>query len=145
MPYTIGVPKETEAGERLVALAPEVVMRLTKAGATVIVERGAGSSAYYQDADYEKVGATLGSREEAFGADVLVKVRPPSEEEIPLMKQGGAYIGFMAPLDNPGLSKSIAARGTTALSMELVPRISRAQKMDALSALRSIGGYRAVR
>ncbi|MGB0649381.1 MAG: Re/Si-specific NAD(P)(+) transhydrogenase subunit alpha [Rhodothermales bacterium] len=144
MPYTIGVPKETEAGERLVALVPEVVLRLTKAGATVVLERGAGSSAYYQDADYEKVGATLGSREEAFGADILVKVRPPSEEEIPLMKQGGAYIGFMAPLDNPGLSKSIAARGTTALSMEMVPRISRAQKMDALSALSSIGGYRAV-
>jgi len=144
MPYTIGVPKETEAGERLVALVPEVVLRLTKAGATVVLERGAGSSAYYLDADYEKVGATLGSREEAFGADILVKVRPPSEEEIPLMKQGGAYIGFMAPLDNPGLSKSIAARGTTALSMEMVPRISRAQKMDALSALSSIGGYRAV-
>lgn len=144
MPYTIGVPKETAAGERLVSLVPEVVLRLTKAGATVVLERGAGSSAFYTDADYEKVGATLGSREDAFGADILVKVQPPSEEEIPLMKQGGAYIGFMAPLDNPQLSRSIASRGTTALSMELVPRISRAQKMDALSALSSIGGYRAV-
>lgn len=144
MPYTIGVPKETAAGERLVALVPEVVARLVKGGASVVLERGAGASAYYTDADYEKVGATLGSREEAFGADILVKVQPPSQEEIPLMKQGGAYIGFMAPLDRPELSKAIAGRGTTALSMELVPRISRAQKMDALSALSSIGGYRAV-
>jgi len=144
MPYTIGVPKETAAGERLVALVPEVVARLVKAGATVVVERGAGASAYYPDADYEKVGATLGSREDAFGADILVKVQPPSNDEIPLMKQGGAYIGFMAPLDKPEISKAMAGRGTTALSMELVPRISRAQKMDALSALSSIGGYRAV-
>lgn len=144
MPYTIGVPKETAAGERLVALVPEVVARLVKGGASVVVERGAGNSAFYSDADYEKVGASLVSREEAFGADILVKVQPPSMDEIPLMKQGGAYIGFMAPLDNPQLCRTIAERQTTALSMELVPRISRAQKMDALSALSSIGGYRAV-
>ncbi len=144
MPYTIGVPRETADGERLVAMVPEVVARLVKAGATVVVERGAGAEAFYSDAAFEKVGATPGSREDAFGADILVKVRPPSEEEIPLMKQGGAYIGFMAPLDTPELSRSIASRGTTALSMELVPRISRAQKMDALSALSSIAGYRAV-
>ena len=144
MPYTIGVVKETLAGERLVALVPEVVARLAKAGATVLVERGAGAEAFYADAAYEAVGATLASREAAFGADILVKVRPPSADEIPLMKQDGAYIGFMAPLDEPAISKAIAARGTTALSMELVPRISRAQKMDALSALSSIAGYRAV-
>ena len=144
MPYTIGVPKETAAGERLVALVPEVVARLVKGGASVVVERGAGNSAFYSDADYEKVGASLVSRGEAFGADIRVKVQPPSMDEIPRMKQGGAYIGFMAPLDNPQLCRTIAERQTTALSMELVPRISRAQKMDALSALSSIGGYRAV-
>ena len=144
MPYTVGVPKETAPGERLVALVPEVVTRLTKAGATVLVERGAGAEAFYAASAFEAAGATLATREEALGADILVKVQPPSEAEIPLMKQGGVYIGFMAPLDNPGISASIATRGTTALSMELVPRISRAQKMDALSALSSIGGYRAV-
>ncbi len=144
MPYTIGVPKETAAGERLVALVPEVVARLVKDGAQVVLERGAGTSAYYSDADYERVGATVGTRQQAFGADILVKVQPPTIEEIGLMKQGGAYIGFMAPLDEPGLSAAMAKRGTTGLAMELVPRISRAQKMDALSALSSIGGYRAV-
>lgn len=144
MAYTIGVVKETAPGERLVALVPEVVTRLTKAGATVLVERGAGAEAFHKDAEYEAAGATLATREEAFGADILVKVQPPNEEEIPLLKQGGAYIGFLSPLDNPRISQSMAGRGTTALSMEMVPRISRAQKMDALSALSSIGGYRAV-
>ena len=144
MSYTIGVPKETAAGERLVALVPEVVARLVKDGAQVVVERGAGTSAYYTDAAYEMVGATLGTRQEAFGADILVKVQPPTIDEIGLMKQSGAYIGFMAPLDEPSLSGVMAKRGTTGLAMELVPRISRAQKMDALSALSSIGGYRAV-
>jgi len=144
MAYTIGVPKETATGERMVALVPEVVMRLTKAGATVNVEAGAGSSAHYPDADFEKAGATITSREDAFASDIVVKVKPPSEEEIALLKQGAAYIGFMNPLDEPGISDSMSRRGTTALSMEMVPRISRAQKMDALSALSSIGGYRAV-
>lgn len=144
MSYSIGVPKETATGERLVALVPEVVARLVKDGAQVVVERGAGSSAYFSDAEYESVGATLGTRQEAFGADILVKVQPPTIEEIGLMKQGGAYVGFMAPLDEPHLSAAMAKRGTTGLAMELVPRISRAQKMDALSALSSIGGYRAV-
>ena len=144
MSYTIGVPKESVPGERLVALVPEVVSRLVKGGASVIVERGAGEGSFYPDAEFEKAGARMGSREDAFGADILVKVQPPSQQETGLMKTGGAYIGFLAPLDQPGIAKAVAARGTTALSMELVPRISRAQKMDALSALSSLAGYRAV-
>jgi len=128
----------------MVALVPEVVLRLTKAGATVQVEKGAGASAYYSDAEFEKVGAIMVSREQAFASDIVVKVKPPSDPEIKLMKEGGAYIGFMNPLDDPQISQKMAARGTTSLSMEMVPRISRAQKMDALSALSSIGGYRAV-
>jgi len=144
MSYTIGVPKESVPGERLVALVPEVVSRLVKGGASVIVERGAGEGAFYPDAEFEKAGARMGSREDAFGADILVKVQPPSQQETGLMKTGGAYIGFLAPLDQPGIAKAVAARGITALSMELVPRISRAQKMDALSALSSLAGYRAV-
>jgi NAD(P) transhydrogenase subunit alpha len=144
MSYTIGVPKESVPGERLVALVPEVVSRLVKGGASVIVERGAGEGSFYPDAEFEKAGARMGSREDAFGADILVKVQPPSQQETGLMKTGGAFIGFLAPLDQPGIAKAVAARGTTALSMELVPRISRAQKMDALSALSSLAGYRAV-
>jgi H+-translocating NAD(P) transhydrogenase subunit alpha len=144
MPYTIGVPKETFPGERMVALIPEVIVRLIKSGATVQVERGAGSSAFYSDADFEKAGATLVSKDQAFASDIFVKVKPPNDSEIALMKEGGAYIGFMNPLDEPEISNKMAARGTTSLSMEMVPRISRAQKMDALSALSSIAGYRAV-
>ncbi|MBT6200680.1 MAG: NAD(P)(+) transhydrogenase (Re/Si-specific) subunit alpha, partial [Bacteroidetes Order II. Incertae sedis bacterium] len=144
MAYTIGVPKETASGERLVALIPEVVARLVKAGATLNIEAGAGESAHYSDAAFEKVGASLVSREAAFSSDIVVKVQPPSAEEIGLMKDGGAYIGFMKPLDEPDISARMAAKGLTSLSMEMVPRISRAQKMDALSALSSIGGYRAV-
>ncbi len=144
MAYTIGVPRERKAGENLVALIPEVVARLVKKGASVLVERGAGDNAFYTDEDFEAAGAQVVSREEAFGADVVVKVQPPNDEEISLLREGGVLIGFLSPLDNPDISVRIAARKVTALSMELVPRISRAQKMDALSALSSIGGYRAV-
>ena len=110
----------------------------------MLVERGAGENAFYTDEDFEAAGAQVVSREEAFGADVVVKVQPPNDEEISLLREGGVLIGFLSPLDNPDISVRIAARKVTALSMELVPRISRAQKMDALSALSSIGGYRAV-
>lgn len=143
MSYTIGVPKESQAGERLVALVPEVVSRLAKKGATVQVERGAGSAAYFSDEEYTAAGATIVDRAAAFGSDIVVKVRPPSDEEVGLMKSGAAYVGFLSPLDDPKRSAKLAAQGVTALSMELVPRISRAQKMDALSALSSIAGYRA--
>ena len=144
MAYTIGVPTETTPGERMVALVPEVVARLVKAGATVNIEKGAGESAFYSDEEFIASGGTLVSRKAAFASDIVVKVKPPSDEEIALMKEGGAYIGFMNPLDEPTISQKMASRGLTSLSMEMVPRISRAQKMDALSALSSIGGYRAV-
>lgn len=144
MPYTIGVPKERASGERLVALVPEVVARLVKAGATVNVEAGAGESAFYSDDEYRDVGATVTDREEALASDIVVKVRPPSDDEISALKSGAAFIGFLNPLDDPSVTQKLASQGVTALSMELVPRISRAQKMDALSALSSIGGYRAV-
>lgn len=144
MAYTIGVPKETADGERMVALVPDVVQRLVKAGATVQVERGAGASAHYSDTEFESAGAVLVDRSAALASDVVVKVRPPDEAEVAAMKKGGAYIGFMNPLDDPKSCERMANHGLTGLAMELVPRISRAQKMDALSALSSIGGYRAV-
>ncbi len=141
---TIGVVKETVAGEHRVALVPDVVGRLVKGGADVIVEAGAGEGSYHSDADYEAKGARIGDRATAYQADVVTKVQPPSEDEIALMREGGVLIGFLAPLDNPALAATLADKGVTALSMELVPRISRAQKMDALSAMSSLGGYKAV-
>lgn len=144
MAWSLGVPKESQPGERLVALVPDVVRRLVKDGASVHIESGAGQGAHIPDSEFADAGATITDRDGAFSCDVLVKVQPPSDEEIGLMKKGGAYIGFMRPLDAPDRARQLAAHGTTALSMELVPRISRAQKMDALSALSSIGGYRAV-
>ena len=144
MAFSIGVPKETMPGERRVATVPEVVSRLQRSGAEVLVERDAGAAALYPDAAYEAQGARLGTREEAFAADVVLKVQPPSSEEIALLRPGGVLIGFLSPLDQPEVAGALAERGVTALAMELVPRISRAQKMDALSAMSAIGGYKAV-
>ena len=141
---TVGVPKETASGERRVALVPDVVARLAKDRIQVLVERGAGAEAFHADADYEAEGARVVSREEAFAADVVAKVQPPSDDEIGLLHSGGVLVGFLSPLDRPATSEKLAAAGVTALSMELVPRISRAQKMDALSAMSSVAGYRAV-
>lgn len=126
------------------AQVPEGCARLVKEEMEVVVESGAGEAAFYPDADYEAVGARIGDRAAALGADVVLKVQPPTDEEIALLKDGAALIGFLNPLDRPEIVGMLAARGVTALSMELVPRISRAQKMDALSAMSSIGGYKAV-
>ncbi len=144
MAYTIGVPKESQEGERLVALVPDVVSRLAKNGASVLIQRGAGDSAFIPDADFEASGATMCSVEEALSADIVLKVQPPTDTEIAGLKSGAVYISFLRPLDDPEVARKLAAQGVTALSMEMVPRISRAQKMDALSALSSIAGYRAV-
>ena len=144
MTLTIGVPKETEAGERRVALVPDMARRLVGEELNVLIEQGAGEGAYHEDAAYKKGGAEVVRREEAFGADVVLKVQPPSEEEIGLLREGQVVAGFMQPLDRPEIAQRLAERGVTALAMELVPRISRAQKMDALSAMASLAGYRAV-
>lgn len=144
MGLRLGVPKENAPGETRVAIVPDVARRLKDAGFEVVIERGAGESAYFFDESYEEVGARVASRNEALTADVVVKVQPPDQSDIALMREGAVYIGFLEPLDEPETSRRLADRGVTALSMELVPRISRAQKMDALSAMSSIGGYRAV-
>jgi len=127
-----------------VALVPDVVRRLTSAGFEVAIEAGAGERAFFSDATYKDAGATIVDGETAFAADIVVKVDPPRGADILRMKRGAVYIGFLEPLDEPDISRRLAEHGVTALSMELVPRISRAQKMDALSAMSSIGGYRAV-
>ncbi|HEV2147830.1 MAG TPA: Re/Si-specific NAD(P)(+) transhydrogenase subunit alpha [Longimicrobiaceae bacterium] len=144
MPLLIGVPKETAPLERRVALVPDVVGRLVKDGAQVVVERGAGEAAFFPDGSYEEAGAHLVARPEAYDVDVQARVQPPSEEELPLLRSGSVLVGFLRPLDDPQGVARLAAAGVTALSMEMVPRTTRAQKMDALSAMGTIAGYRAV-
>ncbi|WP_397547532.1 Re/Si-specific NAD(P)(+) transhydrogenase subunit alpha [Rhodothermus marinus] len=144
MALQIGVPAETAVGERRVALVPDVVKRLTQQGMSVRVEQGAGAGAFITDAEFEAAGAQIVTREEAWASDLVVHVQPPSEEEIALLRSGSVYIGFLSPLDHPEIVEKLARQGVTALAMELVPRISRAQKMDALSAMAAVAGYKAV-
>ncbi len=143
MALSIGVPKEAGAEERRVALVPEVAGRLAKGGAEVRVEAGAGASAYHADAAYEEQGARVASREEALGAEVVAAVDAAALEDEAL-RSGQVVVGLMQPLDRPETAEALARQGVTALAMELVPRISRAQRMDALSAMSSLAGYRAV-
>ena len=131
----IGVPKESVAGERRVALVPEVVRKLVAQGHEVVVERGAGAAAMIPDAQFEEAGAVLADDPGAvYGADVVVSVAPPTAEEIARLKKGGVVIGFLAPLTNAEGVRALAAAGVTSFAMEAVPRISRAQSMDALSS-----------
>ena len=139
----IGTPKETLLGERRVALVPALVPKLTKAGLSVAIEPGAGLAAGFPDSEYEAKGARL-EADALAAADVILKVQPPNLHEIERMKPGSVLIGFLQPYGNgPGI-KALAARPATAFSMELMPRITRAQPMDALSAMSTITGYKAV-
>jgi NAD(P) transhydrogenase subunit alpha len=137
----IGVPKETAEGERRVAMVPEVVRKLTGKGLEVVVEPDAGAGALIPDAQFEEAGAKLG--EGAWDADVVVKVAPPSAEETSRLKQDSVLIGFLQPLTNGEGIRAIAQTGATSFALEAVPRISRAQSMDALSSQANIAGYRA--
>jgi NAD(P) transhydrogenase subunit alpha len=139
----IGVPKETAAGERRVALVPDVVRKLAGQNLEVSVERGAGTEALIPDASYEEAGAALSDAAGAWGADVVVKVAPPSTEEAGRLGPDTVYIGFLAPLTNGEGVRAVAASGATAFAVEAVPRISRAQSMDALSSQSNVAGYRA--
>jgi NAD(P) transhydrogenase subunit alpha len=139
----VGVPKEVVSGERRVALVPELVSKLAQAGAEVVVQAGAGTAAGFLDALYAEKGARLES--DVFNqADVLLKVQPPTADEILKMQEGSTLIGFLQPYTNTAQIKALAARKVTAFSMELMPRIARAQAMDALSAMSTIAGYKAV-
>ena len=140
----IGVPRETAEGERRVALVPEVVKKLTGSGLDVVVERGAGAEAVIPDAQFEEAGATLtDDAATIWQSDVVVKVAPPSAEEVVRLGRDSALIGFLAPLTNAEGVRALAASGATAFAVEAVPRISRAQSMDALSSQSNIAGYRA--
>ncbi len=143
MPMIVSVPKEIFPGEQRVALVPELVPKLTKAGLEVVVQSGAGESAGFLDSAYAGKGARLEA--EVFDkADVLLKVQPPTMDEIGRMKEGSLLISFLQPYTNGTAIKVLAARKITAFSMELMPRITRAQPMDALSAMSTIAGYKAV-
>src|SRR5712691_506512 len=139
----VSVPKETVPGEQRVALVPELVPKLTKANLEVIVQSGAGESAGFFDAEYEGKGARL--EEEVVGkADILLKVQPPTINEINRMNEDSFLISFLQPYTNTTAIKALAARRITAFSMEFMPRITRAQSMDALSAMSTVAGYKAV-
>jgi H+-translocating NAD(P) transhydrogenase subunit alpha len=138
----VSVPKESAAGETRVAIVPEVVKKLTAGGIEVVVEPGAGASAHVLDTALEEAGARL-EVGAGFSGDVVAKVQPPSAEEIGRMRQGTALIGFLQPLTNGEVAQSLARAGVTAFAMEAVPRITRAQSMDALSSQATVAGYRA--
>jgi NAD(P) transhydrogenase subunit alpha len=136
----IGVPKETAEGERRVALVPEVVRKLAGGGHEVVIEAGAGEQALLPDALFTDAGATIG---DPYGAEVVVRVAVPSDDEVARLRNGQILIGFLAPLTRPELKDRLKSAGVQALAMESIPRISRAQSMDALSSQANVGGYKA--
>jgi len=145
----LGIVRETRPEERRVAASPNSVARWVKGGWDVLVEKGAGDSAAYPDAQYKEAGAKLVDRAEAWEADIVVKLRPPVVNddgscEADQMREGATLISYIFPAENPELVAKLAARKLTVLAMDQVPRISRAQKMDALSSMANIAGYRAV-
>ncbi|MEA5525366.1 Re/Si-specific NAD(P)(+) transhydrogenase subunit alpha [Nodularia spumigena] len=147
----IAVAKEIEVCERRVALNPDTVARLIKQGLEVSVEAGAGERSYFSDSAYEAAGATIISdTAKLWGeADILLKVSPPQEREnggseVELLKEGAVLISFLNPLGNPAVAQELANRQVTAFSMEMIPRTTRAQSMDALSSQASLAGYKAV-
>lgn len=141
----IGVTKETKIKENRVALTPDVIKDMVKKGFEVKVESGAGLNSFYSDEMYIAAGAGIAAKNEIYSnSDVLLRVNAPSPEEIALMKKEAIFISFMWAATNPDLVEACAKAGITAFSMDAVPRISRAQKMDALSSQANLGGYKAV-
>jgi len=142
----IGIPKEIFPGERRVATVPEVVPKLAKLGFGVLVQSGAGEAASISDEAYAAAGATIVPDAASLWsrADIVFKVRAPTREEVWLVREGQVLVSFIWPAQNPELLQALAARKATVLAMDSVPRISRAQKLDALSSMANIAGYRAV-
>lgn len=142
----IAVAKEIEVGERRVALIPDMVARLVKAGLEIFVEAGAGEQSFFYDDAYQAAGAKIvADSAQLWGeADLLLKVAAPREEEIHKLREGSALVSFLNPLGNPVIVDRLAQRGITAFSMEMIPRTTKAQSMDALSSQAAIAGYKAV-
>jgi H+-translocating NAD(P) transhydrogenase subunit alpha len=140
----IGVPKETAAGEHRVALVPEVISKLASKGLEVLVQSGAGEDALLGDDAFLAAGAKIThDAAEVWGSDVVLTISPPDPQAIRGLGQGSILIGFLAPLTSPQTTKALADAGATAFAMEAIPRISRAQAMDALSSQSNVAGYRA--
>ena len=142
----VGVARETAPGERRVALVPETLARIQKAGAEVIVEHDAGLGSHFPDSAYEAAGATIVSTDQLYAqADLVARVQKPSADEVARMRPGQAVVGFMQPLLDPKLAAELASKGVTEISLDAIPRtLSRAQSMDALSSQANVGGYKAV-
>ena len=140
----VGVVKEVLAGERRVAATPDTVRVMLKQGFEVVIEAGAGAEANYPDGLYSAAGAVIGTASDAWAADIVAKVNPPTVAEVELPREGSLLIGFIWPAQNKDLVARLAERRVSVLAMDQVPRISRAQKLDALSSLANIAGYRAV-
>lgn len=140
----IGVPVERAPGEARVALIPESVGRLVKAGVTITIERGAGRRAGFPDEVYEKAGAALGDAAAALSADLVCKVQKPSADEVSHMKPGAHLVSLLQPATSTEAIAALDRRGVTAFALELVPRITRAQSMDVLSSQATVAGYKAV-
>jgi NAD(P) transhydrogenase subunit alpha len=139
----IGVPLETRPGETRVAATPETVKKLISQGHTVVIQKDAGVQASQPDSAYEAVGATIGSAADAFGAELVLKVRAPEAAELKQIKAGSVLMGMLDPFDNDNIA-AMAAQGVTAFSLEAAPRTTRAQSMDVLSSQANIAGYKAV-
>jgi H+-translocating NAD(P) transhydrogenase subunit alpha len=137
----VGVPKETAPDERRVALVPEIVAKLAQAGFDVVVEPGAGEAAAFTDEAFREAGATLG---DPWDADLIAKVRKPSADEVDRLHEGQVLIGHLQPLTDAEGIERLTARGVTAFAMESIPRITRAQSMDALSSQATVSGYKSI-
>ena len=147
----IGVPKETHPGERRVATVPDVAEKLIKLGFEVAVEKGAGEGANFSDEDYSAAGCSVLDKDALWsGSDIILKVRAPTlgqagtVDEVALLREGAMLVSFIWPAQNPELMQRLSERKASVLGMDCVPRISRAQKLDALSSMANIAGYRAV-
>ena len=138
----VGVPKETAPGERRVALVPDTVRRLVEIGVAVAVERGAGEAASFPDAAYADAGAVLA--EAAWDAELVCKVQKPSPDEVVRLRDGCVLVALLQPLVSADVVRALADRGVTGFSMDAIPRITRAQPMDALSSQATVAGYKAV-
>ncbi|MEM7644675.1 MAG: NAD(P)(+) transhydrogenase (Re/Si-specific) subunit alpha, partial [Pseudomonadota bacterium] len=142
----IGAPKEVQDDEARVAITPESAGHLQKLGHEVVIEAGAGEKAGFTDAAYQAAGVEIAKTAAALFkmADIVVKVRPPSEAEVKRLTKGQTLVSFFYPGSNEALMEQAKSKGASVIAMDMVPRISRAQKMDALSSMANIAGYRAV-
>src|SRR5438552_8615054 len=140
----IGIPRESRAGETRVAATPETIKKLAASGKhSIVVEAGAGVHSSIPDAEFHAAGARIGSAEETLGADIILKVRGPSEPELPKLKRGAMLVGLLNPFDTAAV-QSYAGTGVSGYALEWLPRITRAQSMDVLSSQANIAGYKAV-